>query len=214
MPSRIPAILPVRVSPMKRCLLLAVMLLCILPLAGCFVFSEHPLYTPDERTFDPSLLGTWASNDEDCRTATITGNNPPCSFVFSQQEMDKQKGYRIVVTDERGKRNTFRARLVELNKARFLDAVPLEAPDLKAPIKNVHSFWKVVRHGSTLKLVPLNLDWMQKQLKSRQVTLSHRSEEALLLTASTAELRSFIASHATVAQAWPEADASLLVKRK
>ena len=199
---------------MRTRLQLAALLACILPLAGCFVFSLHPLYTAEDHAYDPALIGAWVSGDEDCQTAKPSSDNPPCSFVFTTEILDKQKGYRIVVTDEHGKRNSFRARLVELGKARFLDATPVEAPDLTSPAKNVHSFWKVVLRKNALKLVPLNQDWLQQELKAGRIKLAHRPGNALLLTASTAELRAFVSPHANDPKAWPEADATPLMKRK
>jgi hypothetical protein len=193
---------------------LAALLVCLLPLAGCFVFSTQPLYTADDRAYDPALIGAWVSSDEDCQPAKASGENPPCSFVFATEVRGGQKGYRITVTDEHRKRNTFRARLVEIVRARFLDVTPIEAPDLTAPSKNMHSFWKVVRRTNTLKLVPLNEDWLRGELKAGRIKLAHREGNALVLTGSTAELRAFITAHANDSRAWPETDSTPLTKRK
>ena len=61
---------PSTYTPAVRVVRVAVLLALALSSAACLVVGLQPVYEPDTIAFDPSLLGTWAS-DEDGVSVTI-----------------------------------------------------------------------------------------------------------------------------------------------
>ena len=182
---------------MKRALVLAALLSLSL-LSGCDVQSVHPLYTERELADDPALLGVWAEKDS---TETWT---------FTRREGGQ---FDLLFIDEDEKKNTFLACLVKAGGHTFLDLYPNEGSTNNTDFFEnhlflVHSFVLVVQTTPTLKIVPVDPDWLVKHLEKNPGTLRHENVPGLgprgdvLLTASPKELQTFFAAHVGDKGAW------------
>ena len=87
-------------------------------LGGCLpVMSIHPLYTDEDVVFEEKLLGIWVDDD----------NDPKTTWEFSQVS-EKQKKYRLILSDNEDKNGSFDVHLVKLKDRFFLDIYPNEFP--------------------------------------------------------------------------------------
>jgi hypothetical protein len=168
-------------------------------LLGCCVPSLHPLYTDKELVFDEKLLGSWGESNQ--------------TWEFKKGE--KEKSYDLI-TDEKGKKGEFTVYLVKIQdtskadkekkSARqtllFLDLYPkepnLETTDFyKFHLLPVHTFLKIERVGTTLKIQAMNPEKLQEMLKDRPDLIKHEVvEDRIVLTASTKQLQKFMLEHA------------------
>jgi len=83
----------------------------LLLLAGCYVQSAYPLYTEDNLTFDPGLVGTWADPEEPDEPVTFeaAGENVYKMTLIDSEEMAEYEG-----------------RLVQIGELLFLDLFPAQ----------------------------------------------------------------------------------------
>jgi hypothetical protein len=177
-------------------------LLAIL-LGGCLpVMSLHPLYSEKNVVFDEKLLGTWVDDP----------NKPETTWQFSRgyaaDAPETEKQYKLIFCDKEGKKGSFEAHLVKLNKQLFLDVYPSELPwEPNDPNKVQWAY-------NTLFLIPahgfLKVNAAEPQLKL-QIVLSDKCKEFLekdpnavertivedrvVLTAQTKKLQEFFGKY-------------------
>jgi hypothetical protein len=182
-------------------------------LGGCIpVMSLHPLFTEKDLAFDEKLLGTWVDANE-------------TMWQFSDANKP-EKAYKLIFTDEEGKKGSFVAHLVKLENRLFLDVYPSEPPwDEKDPNKResrifsvewlynaeflipAHTFIKVNGIEPQLKLQITNDDEFKKLLKEDPNVIEHTSiEDKLVLTASTKELQAFVLKYADDSRVFTKED--------
>lgn len=180
---------------MKRSTTLIAMGLSAL-LAGC-IPTLHPLYTEQDLTFDPALVGRWAETD--------SGKE---SWDFSKGDA---QSYQLIYTDGEGKKGEFAVRLLKLGDTRFLDLYPNDT-GLKDGKRNdyynlhfipAHTFLKVLAVSPTLRLSVMEPDWLGDLLKKDPKALAHeREDDRVLITASTKDLQQFVLRYANATNAW------------
>lgn len=177
---------------------LALLAAAVLLNTGCWVYSLHPLVEPKDSLSEPTLTGTWEREGEDKGTLTITPADP---------------GYQVEYLDKKdGKTSKLRGALIQLGPNRFLDLDPhdnalegLPEP-VKAHLLPAHSFWKVTLSGDTLRLTPINAEWMEKGVKAKRLVIAHEMiDREVVLRAATPELRRFVQRYA--GPAFPDKDA-------
>jgi len=156
-------------------------------LGGC-VLSLHPLYTEKDLIFEEKLLGTWANNDS--------------KETWQFKRANGNKSYKMIYTDEKGKKGPFDAGLGKLNNMMFLNIFPQE-PKLnenafyKFHLLRVHSFIKIEQIEPTLKMRIMNPDKAKEMLENDPNLIKHEIvQDHLVLTASTEELQKFMKVHA------------------
>ncbi|MHC4489702.1 MAG: hypothetical protein ACYSW7_11095, partial [Planctomycetota bacterium] len=115
------------------------MVLAVL-LGGC-VLSLHPLYNEKDLIFEKKLLGTWDKN----------GSTETWQFKRGKGE----NYYKMIYTDDKGKKGSFDAGLGKINNMMFLNVFPQE-PELKETgyyqfhILRAHSFIRIEQIEPTL----------------------------------------------------------------
>jgi len=156
-------------------------------LGGC-VLSLHPLYAEKDLIFEEKLLGTWAKNDS--------------KETWQFKRANGNKYYKMIYTDEEGKKGHFDAGLGKLNNMMFLNIFPQE-PELKENdfykfhILRVHSFIKIEQIEPTLKMRTMNPDKMKEMLENDPNLIKYEIvQDRLVLTAPTKELQEFMKAHA------------------
>jgi len=156
-------------------------------LGGC-VLSLHPLYTEDDLIFEEKLLGNWRKYG-----STET-------WQFERANGDKH--YKVIYTDDNGKKGSFDAGLGEINDVMYLNIFPQE-PKLKENdyykfhILRAHSFIRIERIEPNLVMRAMNPDTLKKMLENDPNLIKHEVvEDRLVLTASTKELQKFMKAHA------------------
>jgi hypothetical protein len=166
---------------------------------GCVpVISLHPLYTEKDVILDKKLYGTWVSDSNDSKT------------TWEFKNIDEPKNaYKLIFTDEKGKKGSFVAHLVKLQSRLFLDIFPSELPwDTEDPNKMdwpynsfflipAHTFLKVDSVEPQLKLRLILESNMEELLKENPSAVEHTSiGDRLVLTGSTKKLQEFVLKYA------------------
>src|SRR4030042_695728 len=167
-------------------------------LGGCIpVISLHPLYTEKDVVVDKKLCGTWADDA-----------NSPTTWEFKCIDEPKN-AYKLIFTDEDGKKGSFVAHLVKLQNRLFLDIFPSECPwEPEDPNKMdctynsiflipAHTFVKIDSIEPQLKLRLMLESNMEELLKEKPDAVEHTSVgDRIVLTGSTKELQTFILKYA------------------
>ena len=168
-------------------------------LGGCVpVMSLHPLYTEKDVVFEERLLGRWVDDP----------NSPETTWEFSRIE-EPNNVYKLVFSDEEGKKGSFVAHLIKLQNKLFLDVYPSKPPweiedpnKLELPYNSfflipTHTFIKIDFNGPQLKMWLTNDQEMKKLLKEEPNAVKHTFiEDKLILTASIKELQNFVIKYA------------------
>ncbi|MHC4751704.1 MAG: hypothetical protein ACYTFW_17750 [Planctomycetota bacterium] len=161
-------------------------------LGGCVpVMSLRALYTEKDVTFDEKLLGTWVQEDNET------------TWVFTRAEEPKN-AYKLMFSDEEGKKGSFIAHLVKLQNRFFLDVYPGKMPwgdeepeTMDWPYNSVflipgHTFLKIDSIEPKLKMAWIAEDTLKELLKENPNAVKHMLiEDRHVLTASTKQLQAF-----------------------
>ena len=178
----------------RGCMKNKILLLSGLILVGC-VPSWNPLYTEKDLVFDPLLVGTWAP------VQVKEGAKETWAFTKGGDML-----YQLQQTDEDGRKAEFEARLVKLKERRFLDLYLTKVADDDVKLNAwagfslvpAHLILKVVQLEPTLKIAPMNPDWMKNFVKRHPEAIAHRvvQDGNIVLTATTSDLQKFFLEHA------------------
>jgi len=166
---------------------------------GCVpVLSLHPLYTEKDIVLDQKLYGTWVTDPNDSKT----------TWEFKSID-DPKNAYKLIFTDEDGRKGSFVAYLVKLQDKLFLDIFPSELPwDPEDPNKMdwpynsiflipAHTFIKVDSIGPQLKLRLTLESKMEELIKENPNAIEYTSVgDRLVLTGSTKKLQAFVLKYA------------------
>jgi hypothetical protein len=177
------------------------LLLCwSLVLGGCGVGSVAPIIEAGEEEFDPSLLGTWVDSGA-AETAIVTAGVAG-DYQISYTTVDMAVG--AGAPDGAGTESTsiFRGRLGRLGSWRILEVRPdlstVEGNDqYRSFVLPLHTLLFLHFVGDRVVLRALSPDSISAFLEREPGAVAHlRGEETLVLTASTGELRQFLAAFA------------------
>ena len=157
----------------------------LLILTSC-VPSLNPLYTDSDLIFEDALLGVW----------TDTEATESWDFSYSDE-----KEYRVVYTDESGKKGEFKAHLLKIEGKTFLDLKPVK-PAIsqndfyKQNFLVTHTFVQITQAAPNVQIAYLEPDWLKSLLDKNPSAIRHEKlSGAILLTASTKELQKFLLTH-------------------
>ncbi len=169
-------------------------------LGGCIpVASVHCLYTKETAVFEEKLLGTWIQEP----------NNPKTAWEFTCHNEEPNNVYKLIFSDEEGKKGSFVAVMVKLKDKLFLDVCPSELPweiedpnQVKWPYNSfflipAHTFVKIDSIEPQLKLRVTMDDKMDELLKEYPDAIEHiLIEDRIVLTAKTKQLQAFVLKYA------------------
>jgi hypothetical protein len=168
-------------------------------LGGCIpVISLHPLYTEKDVVVDKKLCGTWINDSGDSKT------------TWEFECIDEPKNaYKLIFTDEDGKKGSFVAHMIKLENRLFLDIFPSELPwepedpnKMDWPYNSLflipaHTFVKIDSIEPRLKLRLTSESKMEELLKENPSAVEHTFVgDRIVLTASTKKLQAFVLKYA------------------
>lgn len=165
----------------------ALMVLVAAGVAGCGVGSVSPLVSDADIRFDPALVGAW-QDSSGSESAVVAAVGP-----------DR---YSVVYTDSDGKVGRFRGVLGRVGSWRVLDLepddLPLEASDVyKSLLLPLHGAVFVESIEPRLRFRILEVDSLKGYLQREPGAIAHAMrDEAVVLTAPTADLQRFLAAYA------------------
>jgi hypothetical protein len=175
-------------------------------LGGCIpVISLHPLYTKEDVVFDEKLVGTWVDDPK----------SPKTTWEFSREQA-KEKTYKLVYSDDEGKKGSFVVHLVKLENRLFLDVFPDQFPseqqdwqDMKLAYNfffflPAHTFIKIDYIEPQLKMRLTAEDEIKELFKEDPNVIEYESADGkVVLTASTEDLQAFVIEYAYDIRVFP-----------
>lgn len=165
-----------------RVLRLALGFVAALLSSACLVVSLQPVYEPETIAFDPAVLGSWTSADEDV-TLTI--------------ERGEWHSYHVIAT-QGNNRYRLSARLTRVGTGLYLDVTPLDGTDLPALTLAVHGLCRLVLTEEGMTLAALNYEAFEQKARAggHELPMVVDARRNIVITASTADLRRWLAQHA------------------
>ena len=167
---------------------IALVLLALLVLPGCWVTSINGLYEQEspvnlhkdpDLVFDPSLIRVWHLPAVVGTLLTIAAKDE----VYDLQSAEQGEG----CSAEKSHRQ---ARLVKLGNYYFLDVSPME-DDVCDMCVAKRSVLLTRFDKATLSLSPVDSDWLKRSLTAKTVSLATLAGDTDTITASSKDLKAF-----------------------
>jgi hypothetical protein len=165
-------------------------------LTGCIVTSVHPFYTSKDVVFEPALLGQWTNTQQSDERWTF--------------EKEAQNFY-LLTQVSGNETNLTQVHLFKFAGQMFMDlaGVDQKCNAMPPPIPS-HLVLRVFQLGPTLRMAPLNHDWLKALLEKEPKALQHEligdkpDDSRVVLTADTPELQRFLSNHLKTDDAWKD----------
>ena len=171
---------------------------------GCVVPSIHPLYSEDDVTACPGIVGIWldqaAAESETWKFFKKPGENTYTMIYIMG-----------------GKPASFTARFTQIDGVVYMDTYPISSDEeswrgqgtklagwnllRQLHLLPVHLLWRIDLNGDVLRLSMLDPDMVNKQISAGSAVIAHEYQEVpeceptLVLTAQTSDLREFLAKN-------------------
>jgi hypothetical protein len=204
-----------------RVRLLPLCTLSVLLLEGCWVGSLHPYYTRySDLKLASDLIGVWEVRSVyDGRRGVCGGsgneNQRSCTITVTRE--DDSLALVADVQDEDGLHTRLQIQEFDVNGVRFLDGSLLNPGEGMALVHwqhliDTHSLWKMSVGSDNLTLSKMDDDYLRDLLESQgnspEVSFVPLEgglfwPDVVILTASSAALRGFVARHADDARLFP-----------
>ncbi len=180
--------------------------LCLGMLAGCVVHSVHPFYTADTVVEMPELYGQWKLEQSIFKEGT---ENP---WTFSEGV--------IMIPQDGGCITRLSARFFKVKDMTFADTTADEPQqDISLwwmfHITPLHTVSRVIAEDKTLRIIPLNVSWLDDAVKNKSVVLQSVWREEMkenLFIASSAEWVDFLKKYGSDPQVFPDKNAFVFVR--
>jgi len=169
------------------------------------VMSLHSLYTKEDVVFDEKLVGTWVDDPK----------SPKTTWEFSRAGAG-EKAYKLVYSDDEGKKGSFVVHLVKLENRLFLDVFPNQFPSERQDWEEMkwaynffffvpaHTFIKIDSIEPQLKMRLTTEDEMKELFKEDPNVIEYESVDGkIVLTASTEDLQAFVIEYAYDIRVFP-----------
>lgn len=171
-------------------------------LCGCSpVRCLFPLYNDSDKLFDGTLIGEWKTASDKNQKGEGSGADESDRWIFQKTRDHLSYDCSQVTLGKKGVVWST-AKLVKLGNALFLDfepgpAFPEGAQDVYYPSIDAHAIARIWLDKDELMIRFLDEKWAWKQIHESKFSLSYvDAPTALVVTASTEELRKFVTTHA------------------
>jgi len=172
-----------------------VLLLLVLSLSGCVVFSFYPIYSEKDLFPNNYLLGNYLSSD-----------SVSWSFEFKNKRVGDadvvdSTGYALRILEEKGSgfNSNFSVHLIKIDGILIADFIlddyskPKDVRMFDLHILPVHTFAKVILNDKGFTFKWFDGDWLEKLIEGNKVRIRHENNgEFILLTAKSSELQKFV----------------------
>lgn len=196
-----------KVMPITTCLIFALLLSACIP----FTQSFEPFYTEGSVVKLPAIEGKWLAKDSDKKDA----ESLPKPWFFGDKKINTY--------NDEGVSSVLNVKYFKIKDMTFADLSPSEPGKGKAPnefwlihVIPVHSVCKVELSKNTLKLTPLNGEWVKDMLKKKKLSLTYVDvDEAfneIVLTSPPKDLEAFLKKYGKSTVAFPK-EAALYFQR-
>lgn len=210
---------------------LAILIVLIFSMSGCFLKSVHPLITSKDAIFVDGLDGvyetedqrwTFASDKNPKMVADLMRQYPDENISFDPGEEDSlgMNAYLVLFENKQAvnsKPTLFLGMIGEINGDRFLNLkildvdLGLSSAFVESHRFNVNTFSRFQLKGNELTMEPLASSWIKDQIQNNRIRIKHEvvvsefdDSNEILVTASTKELRQFIEKYGKVKDAYED----------
>jgi hypothetical protein len=175
------------------------LLLVVICLSGCVVFSFYPIYTQKDLFPNDYLLGNYFSDDSIgwCFTHQTKKVN--------DKDVADSTGYWLKVDEEKDSSfiTTFKVHLIRINGILLADFILEDYPKKGKEVRlfdlhiiPVHTFAKVIIKDGKLTFKWFDGDWLKKLIRDNKLRIRHEDNgEFILLTAKSYELQKFVTKY-------------------
>src|SRR5437764_7577895 len=184
----------------KRMLLQLALLVLNLPLlTGCWVQSVYPFYRDSDVIVDSTLTGTWAG-DEELKSCLLKIGLDSESQTYKLELSSSKGGIVKQESDAQCEPAKLEGRLAQVGHVRFFD-VTIDDPDKFWPA-TLQIVVNIEIEKQSLTLIPLDAEWMANALDKNETKLQGRVQESggllpivgVTLVSPTTDLRKFLVS--------------------
>jgi hypothetical protein len=199
-----------------KALKMVVLLAALLAGLSC-VQSLHPLFEDEDLVFEPGLVGAWRGEDSESTWIFEKEKSNEYELTVEQAEFENDSAAGTMPDKVPGETARFQARLGKLGGRLFLDLFPESKgnPRVRNDLFNlmqlpVHTFWRLTLEKDSLRLDVMSIDWLERMLKEGKVSIAAvETEDRLVLTATTEELKKLVARYSEDDDAFPPSDGNL-----
>lgn len=204
---------------MKRLLLFFTLLFLLIIQTGCFLKSVHPLVEEENAVLVEGLEGIWESDDQRWTFVNDASKFPNLAAylgedleieLVDEEDLGLGKVYLIFfenLEDQSADTAMFVGMVTELNDAHFLDlsvfarslseADESESNFIEHHFFPVHTFSKISLKENELDIEFFQSSFISDLISSNRVRIKHeKTDDSILITASTRELRKFVEKYA------------------
>ena len=173
-------------------------------LPGCLVYNLEPLYESKDLLSEPDLSGVWKKSGEESKLTFVQNDSGTYDTIFD---------------DGKGKKAKYICGLVKLNGRFFMDVTDSADPLSSSLDIKGRTIFRVVFEDKKIRLQLLSESWLEERLKKGKIKIKHflkgysyqigdKPSDAnhIVLTASTKELKKFIAKIANKNEAFTSGD--------
>jgi hypothetical protein len=172
------------------------LLILIVSMSGCVVFSFYPIYTPKDLFPNDYLLGNYMSDD------SVGWRFTHDTKKVNDIEQTDSTGYWLKVDENKDSSfiSTFEVHLIRIDGVLLADFILVDYPQKGNEVRMfdlhivpVHTFAKVVISGDMLTFKWFNGDWLEKLIEGNKLRIRHENNgDLILLTAKSHELQKFV----------------------
>ena len=158
--------------------ILSVVFLLVTLTACGDLLSLHPIYTAQDKVFDPAVEGRWESEDD---TLVVSKTGDAYEFTLLGKKVPKASP------------REYEAHLLDIKGVRFVDMIPAAALG--------HMFAKVRVADEKLYVAFFDSKWLIAKIPHENAEVAH-NETMPVVTLSTAALRKLVAQYAQEPKAY------------
>jgi|KBSSwiStaDraftv2_1062776.scaffolds.fasta_scaffold11752_5 hypothetical protein len=176
----------------------------IIFLSGCLT-TLHPIFTEKDLAYDPKLIGTWKTENQDNKGQVVITNLASESSVELPGNISsiKQKGYFISYQNGPGETSKrYIAFLARIGKHLYFDYYPADRKEdekidefFGAHLVKMHTSYRVeILNDGSFELSQLDESYVTKLIDEKKIRISHETDadDNTVITASTQELQQYL----------------------
>ena len=176
----------------------------IIFLSSC-LNTLHPIFTEKDLAYDPKLIGTWKTENQDNKGQVVITNLASESSVELPGNISsiKQKGYFISYQNGPGETSKrYIAFLARIGKHLYFDYYPADRKEdekidefFGAHLVKMHTSYRVeILNDGSFELSQLDESYVTKLIDEKKIRISHETDadDNTVITASTQELQQYL----------------------
>ena len=189
---------------MKKIALTTAFALLLIFLSSCLT-TLHPIFTEKDLAYDPTLIGTWNTENEGKEGKVIINNLATENSVDLPGNISaiKQQGYFIIYQDKNGKvTDQYIAFLSRIGKHLYFDYFPADKKEDRkldeffgVHFVRMHTSFRVeILKDGNFELSQLDGSYVKSLIDEKKIRISHETDadDNTVITASTKELQQYL----------------------